>query len=80
MAPSVTGKGQEMPRPTAAELEDAQEAARAHADDPATGVCLECGVSRCACWRAADAVILRGLGGMAADAAAGDSDEEPSSE
>ncbi len=73
MAPSVTGQGQELPRPTAQELVAAQQQATAHADDAGTGACPRCGVTRCEIWREADAVILRGLDGMAADAA-GDED------
>lgn len=64
---SVTGAGAKPPRPTAQELEQAQVDARVHADDPQTGVCPHCGVSRCQTWRAADAVILRGLDGVAGD-------------
>lgn len=61
MAPSVTGEGQELPPPTAAELAAAQQQAAAHADDPDTGACPQCAVTRCETWREADAVILRGL-------------------
>ena len=76
MARSVTGQGQEFPRPTAAELEAAQQQAKDHADDPGTGACPLCGVVRCESWREADAVILRGLGGMAAGAGS-DEDARP---
>jgi hypothetical protein len=66
VAPSVTGQGQELPPPpTAEELAAAQQQAAAHADDPGTGACPQCGVARCETWREADAVILRGLDGMA---------------
>jgi hypothetical protein len=61
----------EFAHPTAEELEAAQQAT-AHADDPGTGMCPQCGVTRCETWREADAAILRGLDGMAAETAGGD--------
>lgn len=64
----VTGAaGAPPPRPTAHELEAARRAAKTHADDPESGVCPHCKVSRCETWRTADAVILRGFAGMTAE-------------
>jgi hypothetical protein len=64
--------GAEFAHPTAEELEAAQQQATAHADDPGTGMCPQCGATRCETWREADAVILRGLDGMAAETAGDD--------
>ena len=56
---------QKPPRPTVAELEQARAAAKTHADDPRTGLCPSCKVSRCDDWRAADRVVLQFIEGMA---------------
>jgi hypothetical protein len=58
MAVPASGHEPQVPPPTAAALEEARHRAREHADDPATGVCRHCGVSRCEVWREADVVIL----------------------